>query len=318
MRNIKTLLCVVALVGTTHGGGTLLAAPTPQVIVLGELVHGTFLSDGPNLPFELTVPSDGWVAVSLNWDAKQGALVLVHGNNAAYSDLGGTIRVVVWMVAGQTLSLGVGGPSPWDYGQAHIIPFVLTTIESGPPPPPPPCATPDPFTSLGGGTCFNGDWWPPGLTPPGVNPSPPPPPPPPPPSSGGCTTPDPFVSLGGGTCFNGGWWPPGLTPPGVNPNPAPAPAPPAPPPSPSPPTSGTCVTPDPFVALGGGTCSNGDWWPPGLTPPGVNPNPPPPLPPPSPGGCTTPDPFVSLGGGTCFNGGWWPPGLLPPISVLIR
>ena len=40
-------------------------------------------------------------------------------------------------------------------------------IPGVPTPPPPPngagCTTPDPFTSLGGGTCCNGDWLPPGM-----------------------------------------------------------------------------------------------------------------------------------------------------------
>lgn len=62
-----------------------------------------------------------------------------------------------------------------------------------------------------------------------------------------------------------------------------------------------CVTPDPFVALGGGTCSNGGWYPPGMSAPAPPPSP-------TPGGCLTPDPFVVLGGGRCVNGGWYPPG----------
>ena len=59
-----------------------------------------------------------------------------------------------------------------------------------------------------------------------------------------------------------------------------------------------CITPDPFVAFGGGTCVNGGWYPPGNTPA--------PPPPPVPGGCITPDPFVAIGGGICANGGWRP------------
>jgi hypothetical protein len=83
--------------------------------------------------------------------------------------------------------------------------------------------------------------------------------------------------------------------------PAPPPPPPTPPsPVPAPPTG--CATPDPFTALGGGTCHNGGWLPPGMPVPGNPPTPP-------PAGCTTPDPFVSLGGGTCRNGGWLPPGM---------
>ena len=186
-----------------------------------------------------------------------------------------------------------------------------------PPPPPPPitCTTPDPFAALGGGTCYQGGWLPPGMPIPGA---PPPPPTPPPPSSGGCTTPDPFAALGGGTCYEGGWLPPGMPIPGAPPPPPPS-TPPPPPPTPPPP-SGGCTTPDPFVALGGGTCFAGGWLPPGMpipgappaAPPPSTPPPPPPTPPPSSGGCTTPDPFVALGGGTCYEGGWLPPGMPIP------
>ncbi len=58
-----------------------------------------------------------------------------------------------------------------------------------------------------------------------------------------------------------------------------------------------CGTPDPFAVLGGGTCYQGGWRPPGM-----------PLPAPSGSDCSTPDPFVALGGGTCVDGGWLPPG----------
>jgi glucose/arabinose dehydrogenase len=77
--------------------------------------------------------------------------------------------------------------------------------------------------------------------------------------------------------------------------------------------TGGCTTPDPFVTLGGGTCVNGDWLPPGMAPAGSTSTPS--APSSSSGGCTTPDPFVSLGGGTCVNGGWLPPGMAPPPGV---
>ncbi len=64
---------------------------------------------------------------------------------------------------------------------------------------------------MGGGTCFNGGWLPPGMAPPtgsGTTSTAPPPPP-----SGtatrDCLTPDPFTILGGGVCHLGGWLPPG-------------------------------------------------------------------------------------------------------------
>src|SRR5215471_13996738 len=139
-------------------------------------------------------------------------------------------------------------------------------------PPSRPCTTPDPFVVLGGGTCVNGDWLPPGIAP-GSS------------SSGssassgstsggtssgtsggssgsaGCTTPDPFIVLGGGTCVNGGWLPPGYvtgssssgssgpsgsTSSGISSGTSGGSS-----------GSGACATPDPFVVLGGGTCVNG-------------------------------------------------------------
>jgi hypothetical protein len=150
------------------------------------------------------------------------------------------------------------------------------------------CSTPDPFASLGGGTCVNGGWLPPGSgstststggctstqpasdwvcvnggwVPPTTT------------SSGsGCSTPDPFLSIGGGTCVNGGWIPG---------------------------TSGTstsgCSTPDPFASIGGGSCVNGGWVPKTST---------------ASSSCSTADPFASIGGGVCINGGWVPKGVEP-------
>jgi hypothetical protein len=171
------------------------------------------------------------------------------------------------------------------------------------------CYAPDPFAAMGGGTCYDDGWLPPGMTPP-TGATTPPTSPPPSSSMGNCSTPDPFSAMGGGTCYNGGWLPPGMSPPST----ATAPPPPNPPAmqTPPPPSDSTagCATPDPFVEIGGGTCYNGGWLPPGMAPPDV-PSAPPALPPPtSPTGCTTPDPFVAMGGGTCYNGGWLPPGMV--------
>ena len=134
------------------------------------------------------------------------------------------------------------------------------------------CQTPDPFGGLGGGTCHNGGWLPPGMAIPGGSVATPPPPPPPlpgptTPSLASCATPDPFSALGGGTCYDGGWLPPGMpVPSGGTPTPPPPP-PPAATPTP-PPASGGCTTSDPFAVLGGGTCYNGGWLPPGMPIPG--------------------------------------------------
>ena len=122
------------------------------------------------------------------------------------------------------------------------------------------CTGPDPFASLGGGTCYRGGWFPPGMAiPDGRSASTASPAPSVDASAQPsiCVTPDPFAALGGGTCYNGGWLPPGMRIPSGRGVTTPLPAPVAP---------SACTTPDPFAALGGGTCYNGGWLPPGLAP----------------------------------------------------
>lgn len=112
--------------------------------------------------------------------------------------------------------------------------------------------------------------------------------------------------------------------------PAPPSAPPAQPSAPSlpPPTSSVgnmpapaCVTPDPFAVLGGGTCHNGGWLPPGMIPPPaasapaspVLPAPVVPVAPSAPAACSTQAPGA---GWVCYNGGWLPPNMPIPASVV--
>ena len=182
------------------------------------------------------------------------------------------------------------------------------------PPPSGACTTADPFASMGGGTCYNGGWLPPGVPVPGTvtAPSAPAPAPSPAPSVQGCSTSDPFAAMGGGTCYNGGWLPPGVPVPGAvttpsTPVPAPAPV------AASTPTVQGCSAPDPFASMGGGTCYNGGWLPPGMTPPAgvVTTAPPAPTAPAAPqlSVCATPDPFAALGGGICYGNSWLPPGM---------
>ena len=105
-------------------------------------------------------------------------------------------------------------------------------------------------------------------------------------------------------CINGTWLFPEATP-LVAPPPAPMPS------------NNSCATPDPFITIGGGRCSGGNWYPPGMTIPTTPLPPSPPTEPttPAPDTCAIPDPFVSLGGGTCVNGNWYPPGMpLPDLT----
>ena len=216
------------------------------------------------------------------------------------------------------------------YNAAGVLSDFSEEVSGAPDPPPATtgCSTPDPFAAMGGGVCYAGGWWPPGSTPgstPAPSPAPPSAPAPPPaatpspttPSAttaSSCSTPDPFAPMGGGTCYNGGWLPPGMVVPSSSsgtPAPAPSSTPTVPSASPTPvsppPSSIPCPTADPFAAIGGGTCYNGGWLPPGMSIPNVSsPLPAPPPSPSTPSTCTTPDPFVSLGGGKCVNGGWVP------------
>ena len=155
------------------------------------------------------------------------------------------------------------------------------TSASIPSPPSPPsapspsvstCSSPDPFTTLGGGTCVNGGWLPPGAAPPTSSGSTPAPPSTSAGSSTGssqstsnpsaCATPDPFAAMGGGGCYNGGWLPPGMVPPSGGTTTAAPSAPPATT-TPAPSSPGICTTPDPFRSLTGmvGVCINGGWIP---------------------------------------------------------
>ena len=119
------------------------------------------------------------------------------------------------------------------------------------------CMTPDPFTSIGGGTCVNGGWVPSGF--------------PSSASSGsstvgsssstrlwssssGCTTADPFVSLGGGVCVNGGWIPAAMSSSGSTGSTGSTAG-------GSASSGGGCTIPDPLTSIGGGVCINGGWVP---------------------------------------------------------
>ena len=120
-----------------------------------------------------------------------------------------------------------------------------------PPPPAPPTSCPG-APPVQGWVCVNGGWLPPDHPlalggAPGPAPAPVPPP-------STCTTVKPATNW---VCVNGGWLPPDSRLAAGAPDPVP---PPVPPPAPAP---GSCSTPDPFGALGGGVCIGGGWVPKG-------------------------------------------------------
>jgi hypothetical protein len=286
----------------------------------------------PGLSGLISSQVGGSTSFSLDYNATSGTFLAVGQHNSLFEIAGAELNSSGFPITG-TVVLTAGGLSPGSFfpraaaqagvpnwnvvysiryiaGADQIISTTSTNGgPAGPPPPPPPgptptptpsptgCTTPDPFASIGGGTCVNGGWVPGPAPAPSPTPPPTPPPTPTPAPTSGCTTPDPFISIGGGHCVNGGWQP------GPGPAPAPTPTPtPTPTPPPAPPPTG-CTTSDPFVSIGGGHCVNGGW----LPGPGPAPTPTPtPTPTPPPSGCATPDPFAALGGGTCVNGGWVP------------
>ena len=257
--------------------------------------------------------------VALAWDAVADpdvvGYVVEYGTAAApYSASVNVGNVTTWTftsaVAGATYTFRVrafnvnGMQSDPSNEVTATIPSDGTTTSS--------CATPDPFVAMGGGTCWEGNWLPPGMPIPGSTTTTTAPAPAPS-SSTGCATPDPFVAMGGGTCWQGNWLPPGMPIPGGATTTAPTPTPYAPAPTPAPVYAPTgCATPDPFTAMGGGTCYNGNWFPPGMTIPGgatssstTQWSAPAPV---NLAGCATPDPFVAIPTlvGLCSNGNWLP------------
>ena len=289
---------------------------------------------------------------------EQAAKFVVPQSNSTKSIIGtpvaGLTNALSWAFQGVAVA---GGVAPCENTRSEIIGFACflggpEPTRSAPPapapiPPPPPdlpptpaiistpvstCLTPDPFAAMGGGSCWNGGWLPPGMLPPGSSASPVAAPPSatlPVQSSVGCSTPNPFVSMGGGTCYNGGWLPPGMVPPNSaqsrrRPHPhhrrycrlrvpcrraAPAAA---------------RRTRLPRWVEARATTAAGCrpvWYrrtrrqcaPSAPTSPSILPSASPV--PASSAGCSTPNPFAAMGGGTCYNGGWLPPGMTPPNSA---
>jgi hypothetical protein len=258
----------------------------PNVTVQDRVVVESF-NGNPNDNFEVFSPEQ--------------APTFVIPSNPLTSHVAGLTNAQAWAASRVAIS---GAVAPCATTRAGIVGFICPTgpLPALPAAPTSPTPTPTPTASTS-------------------------PAPSPAPAPHTCTIPDPFVSLGGGTCVNGNWLPQALAPApaaALSVRPArgagtsmpvspvsPSMGSPAPAPKPiSPPTSGSraCSSSDPFVSMGGGTCSNGNWYPPSAPPP-------PPPTPPMTGGCANPDPFVSLGGGTCSNGNWNPPSLSSTASA---
>jgi hypothetical protein len=130
------------------------------------------------------------------------------------------------------------------------------------------CRVPDPFISLGGGTCVKDHWLPRGLPAPRPANTPTPPAPSAPTAialrltpatpTAECQTPDPYRNIGGGTCSSGTWVPPRRTAQASAADRASTPT-----SIQTPPSTDQCTGTDPYEGLLGlvGMCSDGKWVP---------------------------------------------------------
>jgi hypothetical protein len=146
MRKLAALLGLLVLAFACGGGDTLPTAPstvlspgdpapppsTPtgpgRVISVGEQVNGTLTAHGASMLFDLTAPSDSTLVVRLNWDPRQGSLVLQLEDQVLSavppdrSSIVGRLPVT----AGRNYRLRVADFAAWDYDDL-FLPFVLTT-----------------------------------------------------------------------------------------------------------------------------------------------------------------------------------------------
>ena len=137
MRRFGSFLCLLVLAGSSSGceGFVLIvstgplpvvkSSPVPQPIVIGEVVHGTFVS--PEVCFHVIAPANGTIFVGLSWDSRHGdidfsffSVVLpAHAATAGSpgtGSAGGSLRVT----RGETYRITV-------VGSREPVPFTLTT-----------------------------------------------------------------------------------------------------------------------------------------------------------------------------------------------
>lgn len=95
------------------------AAPPPRSIVLGDVVHGTFIV--PEICFDVQAPRSGTLFIRITWDRRHGDLELallstVMSTTSHDASVTGTLHVA----QGQRYRITVVG----DHGP---VPFTLTT-----------------------------------------------------------------------------------------------------------------------------------------------------------------------------------------------
>ena len=134
MRRFRSLLCLLMLSGGSAGCDAFLfisagplpdsrqspgAPPPPRPIVLGDVIHGTFIV--PEICFDLQAPRSGTLFIRITWDRRHGDLNLaflstVMSVTSHEALVSGTLHVA----QGQRYRIAVVG----DHGP---VPFSLTT-----------------------------------------------------------------------------------------------------------------------------------------------------------------------------------------------
>ena len=137
MRRFGSLVCLLVLAGSCSGcEGFFLyvstgpiapvkVSPVPTPIVVGELVHGTFVV--PEVCFDVIAPATGTLFVGLSWDPRDGDIdfsfvsvvlpsLAATSSSPAKGAAGGSLRVT----RGQTYRITV-------VGEREPVPFTLTT-----------------------------------------------------------------------------------------------------------------------------------------------------------------------------------------------
>ncbi|MGH9408140.1 MAG: hypothetical protein ACRD1V_01650 [Vicinamibacterales bacterium] len=176
--------------GTTMAGGCATADPFMS-IGGGTCVNGGWIPSG-DVSAPVTPPAPSTSSASTSGCTAPDPFVSIGGGVCVN---GG------WIPGGMMSTPSVASASTTTTAPTSSSTSTSSSSSAG-------CTIPDPFTSIGGGTCVNGGWIPGhiavstgtssgGTSTTTTHTA----------AQGGCTIPDPFVWIGGGTCINGGWIP---------------------------------------------------------------------------------------------------------------
>jgi len=97
---------------------TPVAAPVTRVyqqISVGQIVTDALTTNGAENSYELTVPRNGTLTVSVSWDRKDGIVELQLGTKRFGFELGNPLIGGLTVIAGQKYLVTIADAAPWDY-----------------------------------------------------------------------------------------------------------------------------------------------------------------------------------------------------------